>query len=396
MIVKIDKYDDLGNGIAKINNKVCFIKNGMENETVDIQITKEKKNYSEARILNIIESNKFRIEPICKYYFNCGGCNFLHMKSEEEKKIKIERCINYFSKNDGFFATKKYNYRNKINLHVKNGKVGFYKEKSNNLIPINYCYLVDNKINSIINFFNEYSDFNFNGSILIRVNTKSETMVVINGKYCYIDKLMSCELINNLVYNNQVKKGRDYFIEFVKSYRFIVHYQSFFQVNIVGLEKILDLLTEFIKDKKIDTVLDLYSGTSVLGIHVSKYVNNVTSIEINSFATYDAIKNIKLNNVNNLKVINGSVSDYIDNFNNVDLIILDPVRKGIDLKTVEYLKKISPPYIIYISCEITSLTRDLEYLKDSYELQKICMVDMFPNTIHVECVALLSFKILEK
>ena len=138
--------------------------------------------------------------------------------------------------------------------------------------------------------------------------------------------------------------------------------------------------------------LDLYSGTSVLGIHIAKYVNNVTSIEINSFATHDAIKNIELNNITNLKVINGAVSDYIDKFHNIDLIILDPARKGLDLKTIEYLKKINPTYIIYISCSITSLKRDLEYLKTDYEFSKIYIVDMFPGTIHCESICLLEMR----
>ena len=136
MEVKISKYDDLGQGITRINDKVCFVKYGLPKETLDIKILKENKNYSKGIIDKIIVESEHRIKPICKYYYECGGCDFLHMNLREEQNFKINRTRDFFGKLDKFYETKEYNYRNKIVLHVKKGVLGFYKEKSNDLISI--------------------------------------------------------------------------------------------------------------------------------------------------------------------------------------------------------------------------------------------------------------------
>ena len=142
MQVKIVKFDDLGNGIARINDKICFVKKGIPNEDVEIKIVKENKNYLKANIINIIKESKSRIKPICKYYDKCGGCQFLHMDFLLEKEFKIEKCKNYFSLCDSFYETSIYNYRDKVTLHVKNGNLGFYDEKTHELVSVDYCHLL--------------------------------------------------------------------------------------------------------------------------------------------------------------------------------------------------------------------------------------------------------------
>jgi len=390
MKVKIEKYDDLGQGIAYIDNKICFIKNGIVGEELDIDIVKSNKNYNIGKIKKIISQSNLRENSICKYYNECGGCNFLHLKKEEEINFKINRYKNYFSKFDYFYKTLDYNYRNKVVLHVKNGKYGFYQEKTNNLIKIDYCYLVKNKINDIILLLNSNVDNNFSGTVTIRVNSNNESLVSITGVYKYINNLLDSDLIDNLIDNEKVIKGNDYFYEYLNNYKFKVNYKSFFQVNIKGLEIINNILEEFLKDKNINKSLDLYSGTSVLGIFLSKYVKSVTSVEFNKNASWDAKENIKINNINNLKVINGLVEDYIDSFQDIDLIILDPARRGLDKKTISYLKKIKSKYLIYIACSIDSLKRDLKELSDTYKLHKLFGIDMFPNTNNCESVAILN------
>ncbi|MBR3660966.1 MAG: class I SAM-dependent RNA methyltransferase [Bacilli bacterium] len=392
MKVNISKYDDLGQGITKINDKVCFVKYGLPKEELDIKILKENKNYSKGIIEKIIRESEHRIEPVCKYYYKCGGCDFLHMNFEEEKKFKINRTKDLFGKIDKFYETKEYNYRNKIILHVKEGDLGFYKEKSNDLININYCYLANDKINEIIKLLKANKDINFNGEVLIRVNSLDELLISISGNYKYLNNLVNSILIDNLIYNDKILKGNDFFYEHINNFQFKVNYKSFFQVNIKGLESIFNSLTTFLRDKKINNALDLYSGTSVLGILISKYVDKVTSIEINSNATTDAKENIKLNKINNLKIINGKVEDYINNFSDIDLIIVDPARCGLAKKTIDYLTKFKPLYLIYISCNIDSLKRDLKILNNYYNLEKVEVVDMFPRTNNQETICFMKIK----
>ena len=230
------------------------------------------------------------------------------------------------------------------------------------------------------------------GNILIRVSSALETLVSLDGNFIFIDFLKEEELIDNLIYNDKVIKGNNYFIDYVLDYQFKVSYKSFFQVNILGLVEIIKLLEEFLKDKKIKTSLDLYSGTSVLGIILSKYSNQVISVEENSFATRDAIYNLELNGINNLEVINSKVEKVINRFLNIDLIIIDPARRGLDEKTIAYLKKIKAKYLIYIACSMDSLKRDLVYLNDTYNLESLKLIEMFPRTNNVETIAFLKLK----
>lgn len=392
MEIEILDFDDLGSGLGKINEKVCFVKNGLPKEILKVKIVKENKNYSNCEIENIILKNKNRINPICPFYQECGGCNFLHATKSLENKFKIKKGEKFLGKIEKFYETREFNYRNKVIFHVKNGDIGFFKEKTNELVSINYCYLLNDKINEVLKLFLKNKDLNFNGNILIRVNNLEDSLVAITGNYKYIDLIKTSNLITNLIYNDKVIKGNSYFYEGIPDFKFKVSYKSFFQVNLDGLISIKIILESFLQDKNIRNALDLYSGTSVLGIIISKYVKNVISVEKNKSSTDDALINKELNKINNLQVINGRVEDYIDTFKDIDLIILDPARRGLDLKTISYLKKIKSKYLIYIACKMDSLRRDTKYLKDDYEVLENYLVDMFPRTNEVESVSILKLK----
>ena len=390
MKIEILDFDDLGSGIAKIDTKVCFVKYALPKEVLEIKIVKDNKNYSNGKIINIILNNKDRIKPVCPFYQKCGGCNFLHANKCLENEFKLKKGKKFFDKIDKFYKTSEFNYRNKVNFHVKSGNIGFFKEKTNELVSINYCYLLNDKINDVLKLFLKNKDNNFNGNILIRVNYNMETLVSISGNYKYINLIKTSNLIDNLIYNDKVLKGNSYFYECILDYKFKVSYKSFFQVNLKGLICIKTILEDFLKDKNIKNALDLYSGTSVLGIIISKYVKNVISVEENKSSTDDALINRTLNKIDNLQVINGRVEDYIDTFKDIDLIILDPARRGLDLKTISYLKKIKSKYLIYIACKMDSLRRDIKYLKDDYIVLENYLVDMFPRTNEVETICVLE------
>lgn len=392
MQIKIDDFDDLGNGLGKIDNKVCFVNKGLPNEVLDIEITKNTKSYINAKINKIIVPSKERLKPICPFYDICGGCNFLHATKYLENEFKILKGKKFLGSIDKLYETAELNYRNKVIFHVKKGEIGFYKTNTNQLIKITYCYLLDDEINKILELFNKHVDNNFTGEILIRVNSLKETLVSITGNYQYTNILINSNLINNLVYNSKVLKGNNYFIEYLNDYKFKVSYLSFFQVNHQGLENIINILSDFLKDKNINIALDLYSGTSVLGIIMARYVQKVISVEEVKVATLDALENKKLNKINNLEVINGKVEDYIDTFKNIDLVVVDPARRGLDKKTINYLKTIKSNYLIYIACKMDSLKRDLYDLKEIYDVTSINLVDMFPRTNHVESVCVLKLR----
>ena len=389
MEVKINKFDYFGRGIAKNNEKIVFVNRALPNELVDIEIIKENKKYDEAKIIKVNRSSDDRIKAICPYYNKCGGCTFLHTTYDNEKQFKINKAKELLGKCDSFYETDKLNYRNKVVLHVKNGKIGLYEEGSNILVNIDYCYLLNDNINKVIQHLNKK---NIDGIEKIVIKThQNKIMLAILGEIdsSFIDDLL---YIDTIILNDKVIKGNGFLEEVIDNRIFKITSNAFFQVNKTGLLNIYKVINKFLENKKINKVLDLYSGISLWSILISDKVSELYSVEINKEACLNAKENLKRNNISNIKIINGDVKDYIDTFTNIDLVIIDPPRSGLDKKTRKYLKIINSKYIIYISCDMISLKRDLEELKEKYDVQEIDLIDMFKRTYHSEVITILEKK----
>ncbi len=391
MKVNIIKFDHFGRGIGKIDNKVVFVEKALPNEIVDIKITNVKKNYLEGKIVEIIKEDPKRIKPVCPFYNLCGGCDFLHTSYEQEKIFKLEKGKELLGTINSFYETKKLNYRNKVTLHVSDNKLGFYEEKSKEIVEINYCYLLNNSINKVIEDWKRINLSNYNIEEIIIRSNQDKLLLNIDKK---VDNFIidTFNYVDTIISNKKIVKGKGFIDEVIDGKVFKITSNAFFQVNKEGLENIHNIIKLFLNNKKINKVLDLYSGTSLWGILVSDYVKEVTSIEINMEACYNALENIKNNNIKNVKVINGDVQDYIDKFKDIDLVIVDPPRSGLNKKTRDYLNKISSKYIIYISCDMQTLKRDLEELKEKYDVLSINLVDMFKRTYHCESIVILEWK----
>ena len=391
MKLKITKFDHFGRGIGKYNDKVYFIDKALPSEEVNVIVTNNKKNFSQGKIDKIIKESKDRIKPICPFYNKCGGCSFLHASFDIEKDFKINKGRELLGKVDDFFETKGLNYRNKVTLHVKGNKIGFYEEKSNNIIEIDYCYLLNDNLNKVIKTLREIDLSSYKISEIV-IKTNQDKLLMDIDSLVDEDFINHFNYVDSIISKNIIVKGKGFIEEIIDNKIFKITPKAFFQVNKSGLENINKIIQKFLNNKNINHALDLYSGTSLWGILISNKVKEVTSIEINKEASLDAKDNIIKNKINNIKVINGDVKDYIDKFKNIDLVIVDPPRSGLDKKTREYLKTINSKYIIYISCDMMSLKRDLNNLKEFYDINNIYLVDMFKRTYHCEVVTILERK----
>jgi 23S rRNA (uracil1939-C5)-methyltransferase len=365
MIVKIEKLDHNGRGITHIANKVTFIENALPNEIIDIKLTKEKKKYNEGTMVKIIEKNPNRIEPKCPYYTKCGGCEIMHMNYSSQLEYKKEKVKNILKKYANIDITpnivassKELSYRNKITLHEKNGKIGYMKKTTNEIIEIDSCPLAMEKINEYLRAKKD----KIKNEFIIKTNENGEIISSIENEKLIIK-------INDLKFNIDIN--------------------SFFQIN----NYICSELFKHIENNldKCKTCLDLYSGVGTLSIVASKKANFVYSIEVNPYSHKNALKNQELNNAKNIKFILGKVEDEINKIDEeIDVIITDPPRSGMDKKTIEIINKIKPQKLIYISCDPMTLARDLNNLKEKYVIKNMTLFDMFPNTKHVECVCVMS------
>ena len=392
MQVHIDRMDHFGNGIGNINGKIIFVKGALPGETVDVTITKDKKSFMEGTINTIIYKSSKRVEPFCKYFGVCGGCSLCHLNYENTLEYKKERVKNILSK----FDIPKINvirnendlyYRNKIELKIVDGKLGFYEKSTHNLIEIKECKVTKKSINKSFEFVKNMKLENAN--VTIRANYNDEVLIIIDSKEKPVILNPEDYKIVGIVLNDKCIYGQDNFMEKINNLFFTVSYNSFFQVNnYINLE-LFNLIKENIVGK---TVLDLYSGVGTLSIVASKVVDKVYSIEVTQNAVKNALINAKINKCDNINFILGKVEDKIGFINDkIDTIIVDPARAGLDKKTIEVINNICPQRIIYVSCDTQSLANNLVDLAN-YEIKKFYILDMFSYTYHIECFCILDRK----
>ena len=392
MQVHIDRMDHFGNGIGNINGKIIFVKGALPGETVDVTITKDKKSFMEGTINTIIYKSSKRVEPFCKYFGVCGGCSLCHLNYENTLEYKKERVKNILYKFDipKINVIKNENdlyYRNKIELKIVDGKLGFYEKSTHNLIEIKECKVTKKSINKSFEFVKNMKLENAN--VTIRANYNDEVLIIIDSKEKPVILNPEDYKIVGIVLNDKCIYGQDNFMEKINNLFFTVSYNSFFQVNnYINLE-LFNLIKENIVGK---TVLDLYSGVGTLSIVASKVVDKVYSIEVTQNAVKNALINAKINKCDNINFILGKVEDKIGFINDkIDTIIVDPARAGLDKKTIEVINNICPQRIIYVSCDTQSLANNLVDLAN-YEIKKFYILDMFSYTYHIECFCILDKK----
>ena len=395
MKVKIIDYDHLGRGIAKVNNKVIFIPKVKMGEEVDINIVKDKKNYSIGKRCNSLKVK------YCPYYQNCGGCNIGHLTYEEQLEFKKNTVKNIFSKYTKYnlysleiIPTKCYNYRNKVTYHIKEERLGYYEEETNKLISIDKCKLLDSDIITLTASLNSFIKVHKKLTKAVIKSLDGKLMLILEGMEdkSSIKEFFSSK-VSSLYYNNELISGEPFLMIEVLSKKFMVRKDSFFQVNKEGINLIYNEVIDLVKRLDSNIIYDLYCGTGTISLLVSDYAKKVIGIEVVRDAVRDAKNNAKLNNVTNTEFYLGDVSKVVKKLDYVpDTIILDPPRSGISKDLIEFLLSLKVKNIIYVSCNPLTLARDINLLDKCYELKSIKLVDEFPNTYHLESISLLNLR----
>ena len=402
--VEVTKLDHQGRGIAKINDKIIFIPNALPEETVDVDIILEKKKYYEGIIKETINASDKRIKSICPYFEECGGCQFLNMNYQDSldyKQNKVEEIMNKYlgikiKINNIVACDNNLYYRNKTTFQVKND-IGFFKEKTNTLIPVDKCYISDIKINDIYKAIKDNINLTNVKQVIIRATKNTLESMVIFKTSNYIDNKKIIDIlkkkVDSIYINDELIYGKGKIIENLCNKNFYISPSSFFQVNTLQAEKLYNKAIEYANIKKEDTVLDLYCGTGTIGIVASDKAKKVIGIELNKEAIKDANENKKLNNINNIEFYAGDVGKILNKNNyKPDIIIVDPPRVGLDSLALAQILNIRPKKLVYVSCDLMTLARDLKLLSNDYDILELTPVDMFPYTAHVESVCALKLK----
>ena len=388
MIVKIDKLSHDLRGITKIDNKITFIPKTLPEEVVNIRITKQKKKFNEGCLTTIIEESKDRVKYICPYYDICGGCDTGHILYSKSIMYKKDMVVDIFKRycdmdvdmDIVYDDDNIYNYRNKITLRVNDGKLALVGES---LVNIDYCYLVNDNINKVIGVLNGIC---LDGIDEVIIRGTDEIMAIIKGNIDN-DKLIQIlkDNVSSIFINGVKVFGNDYVMINVGNYRYAVYPDSFFQVNTKMISRLYDKVLEFAG--KGDKLLDLYCGAGTIGIYLSNNYNSVRGIEQNESAIKGANLNKGINDIKNISFVCEKASDINEIVE--DVVVVDPPRSGLDSTTIKRILDSRIERLIYVSCNPITLARDINILKDKYNLVSLSLFDMFPNTSHAECVCLL-------
>lgn len=434
-----------GKGVVKIGKDIYFVDGLFPGEEADINVLYQRAGVYFGKVSKLYNLSKDRIEPRCKVCTICGGCQYQQLDYKAQLVYKTKRVKDALTRiahlkdikiNPCIGMDDPYNYRNKIQMPFgkdRKGNVvyGFYKENSHDIIPVKECHIEDKRAASILWDIKElvkkfkipvYNEDNRTGLlryVLIRTSYHYEELMIVlvvshlnfPGQRNFIDELIKLHPeITTIVENEnnrhtnvilgekeKVVYGKGFIKDSILGLTFEISASSFYQVNPIQVEKLYKTALDLINIDKSQVVLDAYSGVGTIGLIASKNAKQVISVEINKFAHRNAIENAKRNNITNIEFYCDDAGKFIANYDKqLDIVIMDPPRKGSDEVFLQTLidRKISN--IIYVSCDPETLARDIDYLSKHYDVTYVQPVDMFPMTCHVETVASLVLKLQMK
>ena len=434
-----------GEGIGKADGFTVFVKDAVIGDTIVAKIMKAKKNYGYGRLMEILKPSPYRVEPVCLSARQCGGCQLQAVSYEEQKVFKEKKLRGHLERIGGFTEfpmepligmDDPYHYRNKAQFPVgrnKEGRIvtGFYAGRTHAIIENRDCALgiPQNKdvLDRVIAHMEKYNIAPYDEAtgkglvrhIFVRYGFfTGELMVclIINGqdlphqrelveKLCEIPGMTSISLNmnkkrSNVILGDKVKTiwGEDYITDKIGDISYEISPLSFFQVNPKQTWKLYSKALEYADLHGEETVWDLYCGIGTISLFLAQKAKFVRGVEIVPAAIEDAKRNAQINHIENVEFFVGKAEEvlpreYEKNGVYADVIVVDPPRKGCDEMLLKTILKMQPKRVVYVSCDSATLARDLRFLCDNgYELKKVCGVDQFPQTVHVETVVLLSHK----
>ena len=437
-----------GEGIAKIDNKYpIFIEGVLKGEKVKVRIVKVNKNFAYGKLIEVLEPSRERVNPPCAIYKRCGGCKLQHASYKAQLDFKWDRvkdCVGKIGKLDPSIVKyplgmeKPWRYRNKVQLPIGliNGevKIGFFAPRSHDIIDMESCLIQDEIGDKVVKLTREWIEkfnirpYNVDGEydekgivrhIMIRRGfTTNEVMVVLvtNGenlphKEEFVDLMVkNIPGIKSVIQNINSKKtnvilglesktlwGEDTISDYIGDFRFNISPLSFFQVNPIQTEVLYGKALEYANLTGNEEVFDAYCGTGTITLFLSQKAKKVYGVEIIPQAIDNAWINAKENKVENVEFFVGEsevvIPDLINKGVKADVIVVDPPRKGCDKKLLDAITNIDAKKIVYVSCDPSTLGRDLKVLEENgYKTLEVQPVDMFPHTAHIENVALLVKK----
>ncbi len=441
-----------GKGVARLENYVIFVKGALPGDKVRVRIAKRKKDFAEAYILEILQESPFRIPAPCPYFGWCGGCTWQNMTYQNQLAFKkkivqdaLERigALDEIAVNDVLPSPKFFAYRNKMEFSFSDrrwllpeelGKEGLRKDFAlglhvpgtfDKILHVEECRLQSDEANKILRFISEWVQAHhlapygirshegflrfliirqsaFNGEIMVNIVTayeEPETLMPLARELMQkFPQVVS--VVNNI--NTRLAQiavgekeillaGRDYIQDKIGDFIFNISANSFFQTNTRQAERLYQVAMDFAEISPHSVVWDLYAGTGTITLFLAQKAKEVIGFEVVESAVADARKNAVEHNVKNVRFVQGDLLKTLPHTEPLpQAIVTDPPRSGMHEKVLRLINYLAPEHMVYVSCNPTTLARDLKILNERYRVEKVQPVDMFPQTYHIETVVKLK------
>lgn len=445
LTIEIEDIGADGAGIGKMDGFALFIKDALPGDLVEAKIMKLKKNYGYARLMNILRPSPDRVKPKCPVARSCGGCQLQAMDYSAQLQFKERKIKNNLQRIGGFHEIPMepilgmetpYAYRNKAQFPIGRGKegriiTGFYAGRTHSIIENKKCllgvpqneevlerllsYMEENQVSA----YDENTGTGLIRHVLIRYGFSTGQLmvcVVVNGTQLPKEERLTERLreipgmksitlnVNrektNVILGKEVRIlwGQGYIEDQIGDISYRISPLSFYQVNPVQTKILYEKALEFAELSGEETVWDLYCGIGTISLFLAQKAKQVYGVEIIPEAIADAKENARINGIRNVEFYVGRAEDVLPQKYEkegvyADVIVVDPPRKGCAESLLKTIVDMGPEKVVYVSCDSATLARDLRYLCDrGYELARVQGVDQFPQTTHVETVALLTRK----
>ncbi|UTR07550.1 23S rRNA (uracil(1939)-C(5))-methyltransferase RlmD [Alkalihalobacillus sp. LMS6] len=442
LTVTIEDLTHDGSGVAKVDGYALFIPQALPGEKAEIKVVKTKKGYGFGRLMNLVKESPHRVEPPCPIFHQCGGCQIQHMDYDAQLHMKQKQVKDVMERigklpdvpvHAVVGMDEPWRYRNKSQVPVafQRGELvaGFYAKRSHHIVDMDECIIQhkenDHVVQTVKRLAKElripaYNEEKHNGvlrHIVARYGkTTGQVMVVlvtkgkkIPGKEALIASIQEAipgvvsivQNINNertnVIFGKQtdILWGETYLYDEINGIRFAISARSFYQVNPDQTNCLYQKALDYADLTGDETVIDAYCGIGTISLFLAQKAKHVYGVEIVPEAITDAKRNAKLNHIDNATFAVGEAEKVIPWWHaqgiSADVIVVDPPRKGCDEALLKTMLQMKPSRIVYVSCNPATLARDLRVLEDGdYRTKEVTPVDMFPQTNHVECVAVLE------
>ena len=441
------RFEDLthdGAGVAKVEGYPIFVPNGLPGEKAKIKVLKVNKGYGFGRLIELYEKSPYRVEPQCPIYKECGGCQLQHLSYEGQLKAKEKQVRDVLQRigrlenidvHPVLGMKEPWRYRNKAQVPVgeqEGGLIGgFYQQRSHKIIDMKECIIQQEKndevVQAVIEICSRYGvtayDENTHKGDLRHVMaryglTTGEVMVVLitrTNELPHKNEIIKeiteqikgiksiVQNINkqktNVIFGDKTKVlcGEEVIYDFIGDIKFAISARSFYQVNPEQTKVLYEKALEYAGLSGNESVIDAYCGIGTISLFLAQKAKKVFGVEIVPEAIEDAKRNAELNGITNAEFAVGEaevvIPKWYEDGNTADVLVVDPPRKGCDEALLKTIIEMKPQKVVYVSCNLGTLARDLRILEDGgYQTVEVQPVDMFPQTMHVECVAHLEFK----